>query len=124
MIEPILVIMVIGFIILTLNNLPGAFGLIGDSHFQSTAKDIASQEIEDARSSGYTNLANGINSVSDPRMSSLSSGNATLTVADCPSNICQSGEKIKEVTAAVSWTENGAAKSYQITTLIASGGLK
>lgn len=124
LIEMVFVVMIAGFIILLISNLPNSISLIGQGKFASTAKDIASQEIEDARSLGYDNLADGTVPVTDYRLSSLPGGQATRQVDDCPASICKNSELMKQVTATVTWQESGKAKSVQITTLISKGGLK
>ena len=124
LIELVFVVLIAGFIVLLVSNLPNSIGLIGQGKFASIAKDIASQEIEDARSQGYDNLADGTIQVSDYRLSSLPSGQVSRDVSDCPSSVCKNGELMKQVTATVNWQDSGKPKSVQITTLISKGGLK
>lgn len=124
LVELILVVLIVGFTVLLINNLPTSIGLIGKSTFSSTAKDIASQSIENERIQTYDNLANGTNAVVDSRLDSIPMGSGTVTIIDCPGNICTNGEQIKEVTAQINWVESGNSKNVQMTTFISKGGLK
>lgn len=124
LIEITLVILMVGFAVLLVSNLPNSLRLVGDSRFTSTARDVASQKIEDTRSLGYDNIADGVTQINDTRLSSLPLGAGTLTIADCPATICKNGEQVKEVTAQVDWQENGNNKSLSLTTIVAEGGLR
>lgn len=125
-IEILLVVLVVGFIVILITNLPSSIKLIGDSHYSSVANSIASQEIESIRSQTYDNLANETATpFSDSRISSLPSGQGLVTISDCPVTLCTNSEQAKEVSVTVSWIEKPInAKSVTLTTIVAEGGLK
>lgn len=123
-IELLLIVLLTGFIVIILADLPSSLGLIGGSHYSSLAKDIASSVMENIRSQTYDNLANGVAQISDIRLSSVPSGSGTTTVTDCPNSICKSGEQIKQVTVQINWTEGKNSKNIKLTTFVANGGLK
>lgn len=124
LVELLLVVLVIIFLILLAVNLPSSLGLVGNSHFSSLAKDIATQKIEDLRAQTYDNLANGITTPTDSRLSNLPLGSITQTITDCSDPVCTHGEQLKQVNIQVDWTEKNNSKNIQLTTFIAKGGLK
>jgi prepilin-type N-terminal cleavage/methylation domain-containing protein len=124
LIELLLAIVIIGFIGLLIANLPNSINLITRGKQSSIAKDIGSQIVEDARASGYDNLANGTTTVSDYRLSSLTGGSASREVDDCPASICKKGEQIKQVIATISWQAGTAQERVNVTTLVSKGGLR
>ncbi len=121
--EVILIVLIIGFMALLINNLPGAVKVISISHHSSIAKDIADKEIELLRRQPYSNLVNGTNSFTDPNLDQLPSSTASDTISDCSSSICTNSESVKEAQVIVSWNEEGTTKSVEIDTLITDGGL-
>ena len=125
-VEILLVIMVLGLIVTLIANLPNSITLIGSSKRYSLAKDIATKELENIRLKGYDNLGSiGTSTFSDSRLSSLASGSATLTIADCPVSICKNDETdIKQVTVTLTWREKNQTRTINLATLIAEGGLK
>lgn len=125
LLEILLAVVIIGFIVLTIANIPSSLQLIGKSHYSSLARDIVSQEVEAVRSQGYDSLANGSTTFTDNRLFSLPSGLGTVTVSDCSASICTTGEQTKQVKVTVSWVENQVGtKNVSVTTLVSEGGLK
>lgn len=127
LIEVVLVIMLIGFLILIISNLPSSFRLIGKSKNESLAREIAVSEIENQRAKTYINLANTSNplpQISDSRISQLPQGNGTIEIKDCPNTICQRSEQTKQVIVTVNWIQDTQVKTVQLTTLISNGGLE
>lgn len=125
LLEILLAVVIIGFIVLTIANIPSSLQLIGKSRYSSLARDIVSQEIETVRAQGYASLANGTASFTDNRLFSLPNGAGQVVVADCPLTICKSGEQTKQVSVSVTWLENkSGTKNVSVTTLISDGGLK
>jgi Tfp pilus assembly protein PilV len=123
LVEIIIVILIVGFILLVVSNIPSSIFLIGSSKYQSTAKQVASSKMEDLRVQGYDNLANGVVVISDPRLNTLPGGTGTIDVSDCPSTLCSNGEEIKKVRVKIDWQESGKPKTIEINTLISKGGL-
>ena len=128
-IEIILVVLIAGFIILLIGNLPSAIKLIGISNHESIAKEIASQEIEKLRSIPYLNISNGTTTVSDSRVNTLPNGSGTVTVEDCPVSICSYNTSpnpiiTRQALVVITWSESGKDRNVKITTLISDGGLK
>ncbi len=121
--EVILVVLIICFLALLINNLPGAVKVISISHHSSVANDIAGKEIEYLRRQTYTNLVNGTNSFSDPNGDQLPQFSANYTVSDCPVSICTNNESVKDVQVKVSWVEQGNIRTVEMDTLISDGGL-
>lgn len=123
LIEVIIAVLLIGFLILLINNLPNALHLIGVSSRLSLAKQIVSQKIESLKAASFDSLANGFIQISDVRLSELPSGSALQTVSDCPPNICLSNEDVKQISIEVSWIETNNPQSLRVSTLIARNGL-
>lgn len=125
LIELLLVIMLIGFSVGLIVNMPNSINLIGSSRHQSLAKEIATYQLENLRLKGFDNLpGNGQNSFSDPRLSSLPGGAGSITMVDCPASVCSNGEEnIKQASVSVTWKEK-SDKSVTLTTLISQGGLR
>lgn len=129
LIEVVLVVLIVGFIILVLANLPNSLKLVGSSRHESLAREIVSKKIEDLRSIGYDNLCNPspdpcIDSISDTRLSSLPGSSGQTIIEACPGTVCTDGEAIKKVSAKVTWIEAGNNKKVEMVTLITQGGLK
>lgn len=124
LIEILLSIVLIGFIILAVNNVPNSIRLIGSSQKQSLAKDIASKEIEQLRLKGYNNLANSTVSVVDSRLSSLPQSSANAVISDCPVTVCSNNETIKQIVVTVSYQDDTQIKKVQLNTFISQGGIQ
>lgn len=123
LIEILLVIAVVGMIILVLSNLPSSFGLIGSGNFETIAKQIGKKKIDDLRTQGYDNLANGTSSINDTRFNNLPNSSGQSIIQDCPITICTGGELTKQVTVILNWKDSGKSKSINIDTFISKGGL-
>lgn len=126
LIEVMLFLMIVGFIILLVVNIPNSIGLIGTTRRINLAKEVVNQKIEALRLSGFENLpGNGISTFSDGRLSTLPSSTGEVSVEDCPSSICTNGEtNIKQVKVSVKWKEDRNDKNLSVTTLISEGGIK
>lgn len=123
LIELLLVVVIVGIIVTLMANLPNAMGLINKSNHESIAREIASKQIEDKRAISFANLVNDNSPIADARINMLPQGAGTVSVADCPPQLCTNGESIKKVTVAVSWTDNDKPQSITLTTLIGEGGI-
>lgn len=123
LIEILLVIAIIGFLTLLIANLPNSIGLIGKAKKESLAREIVSAKIESLRQTGYINLANGTNNMSDSRLSSLPASLGTSLIEDCDPLICTQGEHAKQVTVTVTWKELNKNQEVKVKTLISEGGL-
>src|SRR5256885_1477512 len=86
LIELIAGVLIVGLVILIINNLPNSLRLIGNSRRAAIAQQIAAKEIEDLRATSYANLAytNSPVAVSDPRINQLPSGSLTYQIKTCP----------------------------------------
>ena len=124
LVEMVVVIAIAGMIVLFLVNIPSSLGLIGGSKQESTVNQIINKKIEDLRSLGFDNIANGTTTISDSRLSSLPNSSSEVIIEDCPPNICTGNESIKKVSVKVSWTASGKPKSVEVKTLISQGGLQ
>lgn len=124
LVEMIVVVAIAGMIILILGNIPSSLGLIGGSKQEATVNQIINKKIEDLRSQGYDNLANGTTTISDTRLSSLPGSSSQVIIEDCPAGTCNNGELIKKVTIKVSWKASNKDKSIEVKTLISQGGLQ
>jgi prepilin-type N-terminal cleavage/methylation domain-containing protein len=124
LIELLLVILVAGMVLVTLTNLTPVFNLLQNSSRENIARQIVSKRIEDIRTQGYDNLANGTNTFTDTRLTQLPQANAATTIEDCPTDICIHSEPIKKVTIQVDWVENDKSQSFSITTLVSKGGIR
>lgn len=84
---------------------------------QQLAFRIASNQMETLRATSYASLP-GSGPLSDPLLSSLPSGTASLQASDY-------NEDVKEFTVIVSWREvgNSNTRTVTLTTLITEGGL-
>ncbi len=122
LIEILLVLLIIGFVVMLIFNLPPSINLIGSSRYNSLAKDIASKKIEDLRARGYENLASG--AFSDNGLNSLPSGFGEVVVEDCPVSICTNTEEVKQVTVKVKWLEGSEEETVELLTMIGEGGIK
>lgn len=124
LIEVVIVIMIAGFIVIILAQLPNSLGLIGNSKHESIAKQIAAKKIEDLRSQTYDNLVNGQSVVTDSRFSELPSAGGEVQIEDCPAEICKNNEQTKKITVTINWKDAGKAKTLNVNTLISKGGLQ
>src|SRR4051812_49257779 len=86
MVEVIAGVLVVGLIILVINNVPQAIKLIGRSKNQSLAEQITTKALEDLRAKTYTNLANTASpqSIADSRILKLPQGSGVYEIMDCP----------------------------------------
>lgn len=123
LVELLVVITLLGFLVFLIASLPGSIRLISRSHNLSTAREIASKEIEDKRAIQYLNLANGEVAVNDHRIGLLPAGSGITSVADCDPQVCTKGENTKVVTVTVNWMESGKQQQVVMKTLISEGGL-
>ncbi len=123
LVETILVVVVIGFIVMLMANLPNALGLVTKSSHLSLAKEIAAKQIEDKRSINYINLANGTTAILDSRLSMLPAGAGTVIIQDCSLSICTNSEAIKDIKVTVSWKDNQKNQTINLETFIGQGGL-
>lgn len=123
LVETLLVVFVAGLLIFLMANLPNAFNLIAKSKNASLAREIAIKRVEDMRSVGFDNLANGTETVTDTRISLLPQGLGSSSVEECPVEICTNGEQLKLVSVSVSWKENNKEQKVELKTLVGLGGL-
>ncbi len=126
LIEPILVIVILGMIILLMANLPNAMGLINKSKHLSLAREIASKQVEDKRETNYGNLVSDPDQpidIVDSRFSLLPNGSGTVKIEDCSAEICTNLEHVKQITVTVSWKENNKDQLVTLKTFVAEGGL-
>lgn len=123
LVETLLVVFVAGLLIFLMANLPNAFNLISKSKNASLAREIAIKQIEDKRSIGFDNLALGTETISDTRIALLPQAAGSLSVEDCPVEICTNNEQIKLVSVLVTWKENNKEQKVELRTLIGLGGL-
>lgn len=131
LIESLLVIVVVSGIVFLMANLPNAMGLINKSKHLSLAREIASKQIEDKRSTSYSNLVSDPSPqpFSDSRLNllpkpSANSSAGTILIEDCDSvKICTNGEHVKKITVTVNWTDNQKPQTIFLITFIGEGGL-
>ena len=123
LIEVLLVVMAVGFLTLLISSIPASVSSINVNRHISTAKDIASKEIDYLRKQTYANLSNGSNSFADPALNDLPQSSASYNIEDCSPPICGAGERVKNVTVEVKWTEGGKNQSVNIATMIGEGGI-
>lgn len=124
LIEILVVVLICGLIVGVIINIVPSVNLIGNSNRETLAKQVASQKIEDIRTQGYDNLGNGVQEITDSRLSALQEASATATISDCPQSICTNSELLKKVDVLISWIENSSPKNFQVTTFVGKGGLK
>ncbi len=122
LVELLVVVVIIGFSVLLIANIPNSINLIGEAKDESLAREIAVKQIEDERNIQYINLANGTQSVSDARLRLLAGGSGTILIEDCSSSVCTNGESVKQVTVTINWKKI-KAHSVVIKTLIGQGGV-
>lgn len=126
LIESLLVVVVVGFIVALMANLPNAMNLITKSKELSLAREIAAKQLEDKRATSYINLADGSEDLKtlDSRLFLLPSGEGTVIVEDCDlEKICTNGENVKKVTVNIKWKNNNKEQTVRVNTLIGEGGL-
>lgn len=123
LIEVLLVVIMLGFIVVLLANIPNAIGLIQKSKYLELAREIASKQIEDKRQVEYSNLVNDTSGINDSRMSLIPQASGTVVIEDCNSQICTNSENIKQVTVTISWTEKQKPQQVVLSTFIGEGGL-
>ena len=124
LVELLMVIVMVGILVALLANIPPSIGLIGRSHNQSLANQIATKQIEDRRSLPYDNLSLGESAISDPRLSMLPGSSGKVLVEDCDPPVCTNQEDVKQITVTVNWQESNKPQKLEIKTLVANGGLK
>lgn len=122
-IELILVIGAVIFLSLLILNIPASLSAINSSRHSSTAREIASKQIEFLRKQTYANLINGSNTFSDINLNSLPQSSATYEISDCPLTICKLNEEAKKVKIVVNWNESGDNKKTELETIISEGGM-
>lgn len=123
LIEVMMVLVIIGFIVLLVVNLPSSIGLIGKSRYSSIAREIASKKIENLRAQGYTSLVLGVHGFSDVNLTQLPSSTGEYTIENCSIELCSNDENIKKVIVSVKWHESDGDQEVRLQTLIAEGGL-
>lgn len=125
LIESLLVVVVVGFIVALMANLPNAMGLITKSKQLSLAREIAAKQIEDKRAISYANLAltDGPENISDARLDLLPKGTGTMEIKNCDPLICTNGEPIKQVVVTINWKNNSKQQTIRVNTLLGEGGL-
>jgi len=117
--EIIISLFLIGVVLILYSGSLNSVMLTSNAGDQELALRIANNKIESLRAGGYAAVPTS-GSFSDSLLSSLPSGQATLTTSDYNS-------KTKQVDVLVSWTERGTSKSHNVslTTLITqTGGLQ
>lgn len=122
-IEMLIVIAIVGFLVILIAAIPNSIRLVGKARHNSLVREIINKELEDVRDIGYINLANGTQSVTDQRLSSLPDGGGQTVIEDCDPTICTNSEDVKKVTVTISWKEAGKDENIQVATFIADGGL-
>lgn len=124
LLEIIFVILIVGFLVLVVGNLPSSINLVRFSYHTSLAREIASTKINDLRAQTYANLADGTSLITDVKLQNLPLGTGKVNITDCSTDVCPSQiEKTKQVTVTISWQEINAAKQIRLTTLVSQGGL-
>lgn len=127
LIEIVLIIMIVGFILLLVVNLPNAISLVSRSQFTSIANRVGSKKIEELRSKGYDAIVNEPQTeqtCTDCDVSKLPGGSATYQVKNCSAPLCTQSEKIKEIIIKINWLEKGQTKTVTLQTMIGQGGLR
>ncbi len=116
-IEVIISLFIIGVVLIIYSAASNTVILNRSTKFQEVALRIASAEMDTLRALPYNSLPSS-GPFSDPLLSSLPSGTATLIVTAYNATT-------KEITATVTWREPGdsATKSVSLTTLITQGGI-
>lgn len=122
LVEIILVAAAVIALTLLLGTLPSAMSSVNRSRHSSVAREIVAREIEYLKKQPYVNLLEGVNSFTDPNLSSLTDGNAGYEIKPCSDSICTYGEDMKEVKVSVSWSEAGKINKVEFVTLIYAGG--
>lgn len=123
LIELILVVIAVAILAILVSSLPGAITSIRKSGNSSTAREIASKQLDTLRKQPYTNLSNGTNNFTDSSLLDLPSPTATYEIENCPPEICTHGEEAKMVKVKINWVESGDTKTIELTTLLSEGGL-
>jgi len=124
LVEVIIGLSLIGMIIVVISNLPNTINLVTNSQNETKVRVVVAKKLEDIRIAGYSSLENGTTPITDNRLNGLTGVLASQVIVDCPSELCVNGELVKKVTMTVSWNESGSPKTFQIVTLISSGGLR
>lgn len=123
LIELMLVTVMVGFMVVLIAGIPNSMVLIGKSQHLSVAKEVATKQLSAERALAYSNLNNGSTLIRDSRLSLLPSSSGSITVEDCNPAVCTNAEPVKLVTVLITWRDNAKDQSYQLQTMIASGGL-
>lgn len=126
LLEAVIVIVVIGFVLLLIANIPFSFSLNNKSRHKDIAREIASKRMEELRKTSYANIALGQTQVADSRINNLPQGSATLNVEQCPTSDCldpKVREKTKKVTVTITWRELEIDEKIEVFTLMSESGL-
>ena len=123
LLESLLIVVVVGFIVALMANIPNALVLFNKSRNLSLSREIAVKQIEDKRTINYANLVNDSSSIGDLRMNLLPQSSGTVTVADCDLLICTNSEAIKQVTVTINWVDNNKPQTLTLKTMIGEGGI-
>lgn len=123
LIEIILVVIAVAILAILVASLPQSIQSIRKSGNTSTAREIASKELDILRKQPYVNLVNGINNFTDTNLTKLPSPTATYEIDDCPVEICTLGENIKKIKVKIDWVESSNTKTVELSTLLSEGGL-
>ena len=127
LIEALLVMVVLFGIVLLMQNFPNAINLINKSNHLSIAREIATKQIEDKRSTNYLNLVapstTNLTQSDDSRFSLLPYGSGKVEINNCDPLICTTAEDIKHIKVTINWNENNKNQTIILDTFIGSGGL-
>lgn len=123
LVESLLVVVMLGFIVMLLANLPAALGLIQKSRHLSLAREIASKEIENKRQTNYENLTAGSVNITDLRIYLLPAGSGAVLTENCDPAVCTNSEDIKRITVTVNWKQGNKPQQVVLGTFIGRGGL-
>ncbi len=127
LIEIVIIVLIAGFIVLLLSNLPSSLKLIGISNHESKAKEVAQKKVEDIRATPFANISLGTTPVEDAGLSSLPGGTGEILIEECPDTVCSTqAEKalIRKATVKINWIDHANQKEVKLTTLVTDGGLK
>ncbi|RJP46033.1 MAG: type II secretion system protein [Armatimonadetes bacterium] len=127
LIELVLVVAMISFIALLINNLPSALASVNRSRHTSIAREAAERQLESLRRWPFDQLTLGVYQFDDTDLSQLSEVDAFYEVENCPAQICAWEEsemsKPKAVTVKVTWKETGKLQTVNLVTLVSQGGV-
>ncbi|MCL5783886.1 MAG: hypothetical protein M1142_00825 [Patescibacteria group bacterium] len=123
LIEIVVIIVAVSFLSMIVSSMPLSISSIASSKHASIAKDVAERQLDYLRRQTYPLLANGTTVFSDASLGALSGASAFYDVQGCPAEICQNGEKAKQVSVTINWNEAGNNKTVNLTTLVGQGGV-